>query len=299
MWGRQSYRWSDLDFEANLREGLAVDWPIRYQDIAPWYSYAEKFAGISGEKLGLAQLPDGEFLPPMEMFYLEKEVKARIEKNSPGRRMTIGRVANLSQPTQAQLDGRPLTLPVPPPLRLWLPVWRLFQFPIRHPARRRKTGLLTLRPDSVVTEIVYDDSQQRATGVPGARRRHMQDREYYSRLVFVCASTVASTVVLLNSVSDRFPHGLGNDSGELGHNLMDHHFRVGASGVWEGGLDRYYYGRRANGIYVRDIGNVDADRRDYVRGLVIRVGPAAKAGSGNVSELAFGADFKKRAHPSR
>jgi choline dehydrogenase-like flavoprotein len=292
MWGRQSYRWSDLDFEANLREGIAVDWPIRYADIAPWYSYAEKFAGISGEKLGLPQLPDGEFLPPMEMYYLEKEVRQRIEKTFPGRNMTIGRVANLSKPTQAQYDVGRSPCQFRNRCAMGCPFGGYFSSQSATLPAAAKTGLLTLRPDSVVTEIVYDDSTQRATGVRVRDAVTLQDREYYAKVIFVCASAISSTVVLMNSISDRFPNGLGNDCGELGHNLMDHHFRVGASGVWEGGLDRYYYGRRANGIYIPRYRNVGSDKREYVRGFGYQGGASREGWQRNVSELAFGADFK-------
>ncbi|HEY3900463.1 MAG TPA: GMC family oxidoreductase [Chthoniobacter sp.] len=292
MWGRQSYRWSDLDFEANQREGIAVDWPIRYQDIAPWYSYAERFAGISGEKLGLAQLPDGEFLPPMEMYYLEKEVRQRIEKAFPERTMTIGRVANLSKPTQAQFDVGRSPCQFRNRCAMGCPFGAYFSSQSATLPAAAKTGRLTLRPDSVVTEIVYDDSTQRATGVRVRDAVTLQDREYYAKVIFVCASAISSTVVLMNSVSDRFPNGLGNDSGELGHNLMDHHFRVGASGVWEGGLDRYYYGRRANGIYIPRYRNFGSDKREYVRGFGYQGGASREGWQRNVSELAFGADFK-------
>src|SRR4051812_14669851 len=239
MWGRQSYRWSDIDFEANLRDGIAVDWPIRYADLAPWYSYVEKFAGISGEKLGLPQLPDGEFLPPMEMYFLEKEVRKRIEKQFPGRVMTIGRVANLSKAAEEQTGvGRG-----PCMYRnrcAWgCPFGAYFSTQSSTLPAAAKTGRLTLRPDSVVTEITYDDHAQRATGVRVRDAVTMQDREFFAKVVFVCGSTVSSTALLLNSTSARFPDGLGNDSGQLGRNLMDHHFRTGAQGRWEGGLDRY------------------------------------------------------------
>ena len=293
MWGRQSYRLSDIDFEANAREGIAVDWPIRYADLAPWYSYAEKFAGISGEKLGLPQLPDGEFLPPMEMYFLEKEVRKRIEKQFPGRYLTIGRVANLSKAAEEQIGvGRG-----PCQYRnrcAWgCPFGAYFSTQSSTLPAAAKTGRLTLRPDSVVTEITYDDATQRATGVRVRDAVTMQDREYFAKVVFVCASAISSTALLLNSTSARFPNGLGNDSGQLGRNLMDHHFRTGASGRWEGDRDRYYYGRRANGIYIPRYRNLNGDRRDYVRGF----GYQGSASRGNwqrgVAELSFGEDLKK------
>ncbi len=292
MWGRQSYRLSDLDFEANLREGIAVDWPIRYADIAPWYSYVEKFAGISGEKLGLPQLPDGEFLPPMEMYFLEKEVRKRIEQQFPGRVMTIGRVANLSKAAEEQIGvGRGQCM-----FRnrcAWgCPFGAYFSTQSSTLPAAAKTGRLTLRPDSVVTEITYDDHTQRATGVRVRDAVTLQDREFFAKVIFVCGSTISSTALLLNSTSARFPNGLGNDSDQLGRNLMDHHFRAGAQGRWEGNLDRYYYGRRANGIYIPRYRNLNGDKRDYVRGF----GYQGSASRGNwqraVAELSFGEDLK-------
>ena len=292
MWGRQSYRLSDIDFEANLREDIAVDWPIRYADLAPWYSYAEKFAGISGEKLGLPQLPDGEFLPPMEMYHVEKEVRRRIEKTFPGRVMTIGRVANLSKAAEEQLGiGR-----APCQYRnrcAWgCPFGAYFSTQSSTLPAAAKTGRLTLRPDSVVTEITYDDATQRATGVRVRDAVTMQDREYFAKVVFVCASAISSTALLLNSISARFPNGLGNDSDQLGRNLMDHHLRAGAAGRWEGSLDRYYYGRRPNGIYIPRYRNLNGDKRDYARGF----GYQGSASRGNwqrgVAELSFGEGLK-------
>jgi choline dehydrogenase-like flavoprotein len=292
MWGRQSYRLSDLDFEANLKDGIAVDWPIRYADIAPWYSYVEKFAGISGEKLGLPQLPDGEFLPPMEMYYVEKEVRQRLEKAFPGRVMTIGRVANLSKAAEAQIGVGRGPCMFRNRCALGCPFGAYFSTQSSTLPAAAKTGRLTLRPDSVVTEIVYDDATQRATGVRVRDSVTMEDREFFAKIVFVCASAISSTALLMNSVSDRFPNGLGNDSGELGHNLMDHHFRIGANGVWEGGLDRYYYGRRANGIYIPRYRNIGSDKRDYLRGFGYQGGGSREGWQRNVPEFAFGAEFK-------
>lgn len=293
MWGRQCYRHSDLDFEANLKEGIAVDWPIRYKDIDPWYSYVEKFAGISGEKLGLPQLPDGDFLPPMDMFFLEKEVRKRIEKNFPGRHLTIGRVANLSQATQEQMALGRGTCMYRNRCSLGCPFGAYFSTQAATLPAALRTGRLTLRPESVVREIVYDPDTQRATGVRVRDAETMEDYEFHSKIVFVCASAIASTALLMNSKSERFPNGMGNDSGELGHNLMDHHFRAGASGEWEGDLDRYYYGRRANGIYVPRYRNVGDDKRDYLRGFGYQGGASRSGWERNVAELAFGADFKE------
>lgn len=294
MWGRQSYRLSDIDFEANLRDGIATDWPIRYKDIAPWYSYVEKFVGISGEKLNLPQLPDSEFLPPMEMYVVEKEVRKRIEKNFPGRHMTIGRVANLSEAAKAQLGVGRTSCQYRNKCSLGCPYGAYFSTQSCTLPPAAKTGRLTLRPDSVVTEIVYDENKKRATGVRVIDAVTMQPTEYFAKIVFVCGSALGSTSIMLNSKSNRFPNGLGNDSMQLGHNLMDHHFRTGASGVWDGDLDKYSFGRRANGIYVPRYRNIGTDKRDYLRGFGYQGGAGAgrQGWQRNVAELSFGADYK-------
>ncbi|GAB3798632.1 GMC family oxidoreductase [Spirosoma humi] len=293
MWGRQSYRLSDIDFGANERDGIAVDWPIRYKDVAPWYSYVEKFVGISGEKLNLPQLPDSEFLPPMEMYCVEKEVRKRIEKNFPGRTMTIGRVANLSKAGQAQLGVGRAPCQYRNKCSLGCPYGAYFSTQSCTLPPAAKTGRLTLRPDSVVTEVLYDENKKKATGVRIVDAVTMQPKEYYASIIFVCGSTLGSTSVLLNSKSSRFPNGLGNDSGELGHNLMDHHFRIGASGEWEGDLDKYYIGRRANGIYVPRYRNIGSDKRDYIRGFGYQGGGSRQGWQRNVAEMSFGADYKE------
>ncbi len=294
MWGRQSYRLSDIDFEANLKDGIAVDWPIRYKEIAPWYSYVEKFVGISGEKLNLPQLPDSEFLPPMEMYAVEKEVRKRIEKNFPGRNMTIGRVANLSEAAKAQLGVGRASCQYRNKCSLGCPFGAYFSTQSCTLPPAAKTGRLTLRPDSVVTEIMYDENKKRATGVKVTDAVSLQQTEYFAKIIFVCGSALGSTAVLLNSKSKRYPNGLGNDSGELGHNLMDHHFKIGASGVWDDDLDKYTYGRRANGIYVPRYRNIGKDKRDYIRGFGYQGGAGAgrQGWQRNVAELSFGADYK-------
>jgi choline dehydrogenase-like flavoprotein len=293
MWGRQSYRLSDIDFDANAKDGIAVDWPIRYKDVAPWYSYVEKVVGISGEALNLPQLPDSEFLPPMEMYCVEKEVRKRIEKNFPGRTMTIGRVANLSKAAQAQLGIGRAPCQYRNKCSLGCPYGAYFSTQSCTLPYAAKTGRLTLRPDSVVTEIIYDENQKRATGVRVIDAVTLQAREYFAKVIFVCGSALGSTAIMLNSKSNRFPNGIGNDSEQLGHNLMDHHFRIGASGDWEGDLDKYYIGRRANGIYVPRYRNIGNDKRDYLRGFGYQGGGSRQNWQRNIAELSFGADYKE------
>ncbi|MDT8887706.1 GMC family oxidoreductase [Aquirufa regiilacus] len=292
MWGRQTYRLSDIDFEANLKDGVAVDWPIRYKDIAPWYSYVEKHVGISGEALGLPQLPDSEFLKPMDMYCVEKEVRQRIEKNFPGRNMTIGRVANLSEAKEAQLKIGRSACQYRNKCRLGCPYGAYFSTQSCTLPPAAKTGLLTLRPDSVVSEILFDNAKQKATGVRVIDTVTKDVREYFAKIIFVCGSTVATTALLLNSKSARFQNGLGNDSGELGHNLMDHHFRVGAAGTWEGDEDKYYIGRRANGIYIPRYRNIGNDKRDYLRGFGYQGGGSRQSWNRGVNDMSFGADYK-------
>lgn len=293
MWGRQCYRLSDIDFGANAKEGIAVDWPIRYKDIAPWYSYVEKIAGISGEKLGLPQLPDSDFLPPMEMFCVEKEVRKRIEKNFPGRNMTIGRVANLSEARKEQLSVGRAPCQYRNKCSLGCPYGAYFSTQSCTLPSASKTGNLTLRPDSMVTNLIYDENAKRATGVRVVDAMTLEERIYTAKIIFVNGSTLGSTMIMLNSKSNRFPNGLGNDSEQLGHNLMDHHFRTGANGDWEGDLDKYYYGRRANGIYIPRYRNIGNDKRDYLRGFGYQGRGSREDWKRGIAELSFGADFKE------
>ncbi|RYZ28462.1 MAG: GMC family oxidoreductase [Chitinophagaceae bacterium] len=291
MWGRQSYRWSDFDFEANAKDGIAVDWPIRYKDIEKWYTYAEGFAGISGSKEGLAQLPDGNFLPPMELNCVEKDVAARIKKQYGGKRsMIIGRTANITVPrpeqnrTNCQYRDK-----------CWLgcPFGAYFSTQSATLPAARKTGNLTLRPFSIVTEVIYDKNTKKAKGVRVLDAETNKTYDYFSKIVFLNASTLNTSWILMNSATDVWSGGLGSSSGELGHNLMDHHFRVGASGKAEGYDDKYVYGKRPNGIYVVRYRNLFGDKRDYLRGFGYQ-GSANRQGWGrDVAEMSIGAEFKE------
>ncbi len=290
LWGRQSYRFSDLDFEANVKDGMSIDWPIRYKDIASWYDYVERFAGISGEKEGLSQLPDGEFLPPMEMNCVEEHVRKRITENFSDRIMTIGRAANLTVPHNGrgncQYRNRCIR---------GCPYGAYFSSNASTLPAGYASGNLTLRPFSIVNQIIYDNEKGKATGVRIIDAETNEVIEYYAKVIFSCASAVASTFILLNSKSDRFPNGFGNDSGELGHNLMDHHFKVGASGRVDGYDDKYYKGRRPNGIYVPRFRNVDkaSTQKDYLRGFGYQGRASREDWSRGVAELArFGSGLK-------
>ncbi len=292
LWGRQSYRWSDLDFEANAKDGFGVDWPIRYAEIAPWYDYAEKFAGISGSKDGLPQLPDGEFLPPMEMNCLEQHVKKGIESNFKERNLIIGRVANLTQ----QHNGRGSCQYRNRCIR-GCPFGAYFSSNAATLPAAEKTGNLTLRPFSIVNSIIYDPATKRAKGVRIIDAETNETHEFYSKIIFCNASTLGTTFILMNSKSAAHPNGLGNASGQLGHNLMDHHFRCGASGGTEDFADRYYKGRRANGIYIpryRNLGDKASERKDYVRGFGYQGGASRQGWQSTVAEMRMGAgaEFK-------
>lgn len=287
LWGKQTYRWSDFDFEANAKDGHGIDWPIRYKDLEPWYTYVEKFAGISGEALGLPQLPDSHFLPPMELNCVEKHVKSRIEKNFPGRNMTIGRVAHLTQPHngrgQCQYRNR---------CSRGCPFGAYFSSNAVTLPAANATGNLTIRPFSIVQSVLYDDKKGKATGVRIIDAETSEDMEFSAKIIFVNASALSTAHILMNSVSKRFENGLGNDSGELGHNLMDHTYRVGAIGKVEGFEDTYYKGRRPNGIYIPRYWNIDENSKSdkFLRGFGYQGGAYRGGNAANREE--FGADFK-------
>jgi len=289
MWGRQSYRWSDFDFEANGKEGIGVDWPIRYKDIAPWYDHVEKFAGISGNRDGIPQLPDGQFQPPMDLNCVEKDVAARIKDHYKGQRLlTIGRVANITKPLPGRTNCQYRN-------KCWLgcPFGAYFSTQSSTLPAAMATGNLTLRPFSIVTKVLYDKDSKKAKGVEIGDAETNKTVEYTAKVIFLCASAMNSTWVLLNSATDIWPGGLGSSSGELGHNLMDHHFRIGASGTVEGYEDKYYFGRRPTGFYIPRFRNLFGEKRDYLRGFGYQ-GAASREGWGrNVAELGIGAELKE------
>lgn len=286
LWGRQSYRWSDLDFEANDKDGWAIDWPIRYKDIAPWYEHAEKFAGISGSIEGIPNLPDGHFLPPMDLNWVERDVAASIKKQF-GRHMIIGRVANLTKPipyrTACQFRNR-----------CWegCPFGGYFSTQSSTLPAALRTGNLTVRPQSIVTRILYDKDTQKAKGVEVLDAVTNKTYEFYAKVVFVNASALNSAWVLMNSATDIWEGGLGSSSGELGHNIMDHHYNLGASGEVEGYDDKYFYGRRANGPYIVRFANVGNDKRDYLRGFGYQGGAGRNGWSREIAEMNIGGAYK-------
>ncbi|CAN5137093.1 GMC family oxidoreductase [soil metagenome] len=288
LWGRQSYRLSDLDFEANARDGISVDWPIRYPELAPWYDHVERHAGISGSREGIAHLPDGEFQPAMPLNCGEELVAGRLLKAFNGRRRIIpGRTANLTRalPERSACQYRNAC---------WLgcPYGAYFSTQSSTLPAAMKTGRLTLRPFAIVTEILYDRERGRARGVRVLDAVSDEVTEYTSRVIFLCASALNSTWLLLRSATDVWPDGLGSSSGVLGHNLMDHHFRVGAEGKLDGMEDRYYYGRRPTGFYIPRYRNVSGDRRSYLRGFGYQGSAGRQGWSRAVAELGVGGAFK-------
>jgi choline dehydrogenase-like flavoprotein len=289
MWGRQSYRWSEMDFEANAKDGIAVDWPIRYADVAPWYDYVERHAGISGSRENLPQLPDGQFQPPMPLNCGEELVANKLKTLFDGRRrLIIGRTANLTRTLKGRGQCQHRNA-------CWLgcPYGAYFSTQSSTLPAALLTGRLTLKPFSIVSEVLYDKDRKRATGVRVTDAQTLQTTDYRAKVVFLCASTINSTWLLLRSATDVWPGGLGSSSGELGHNLMDHHFRLGAEGKLEGLDDKSYYGRRPTGFYIPRYRNVAGDKRDYLRGFGYQGGAGRDGWSRAVAELGVGAQFKE------
>jgi choline dehydrogenase-like flavoprotein len=287
LWGRQSYRLSDLDFEANSREGIAIDWPIRYKDIAPWYDHVERHAGIAGSRERLSQLPDGQFQPAMPLNCVEEIVAGRVAAKFPGRRIIPGRVANLTQnlPGRGACQYRNAC---------WLgcPFGAYFSTQSSTLPPAKATGRLTLKTFAIVTDLVYDRDRKRARSVRVIDAATGQTTEYSAPVIFLCASALNSTWILMRSATDVWPGGLGSSSGELGHNLMDHHFRAGADGDFAGHEDRYVYGRRPTGFYIPRYRNLAGERREYLRGFGYQGSASRQGWERAVAELGVGAAFK-------
>jgi choline dehydrogenase-like flavoprotein len=289
MWGRQSYRWADLDFEANAKDGIGIDWPVRYNEIKPWYDYVERFAGISGNKDGIPHLPDGEFMPPMEFTCVEKEGATKMRDHYKGQRhLIIGRVANITQPLPGRTNCQYRN-------KCWLgcPFGAYFSTQSSTLPAASATGKLTLKTDAIVTKILYDKDKKRATGVEVLDANTNQTTEYKAKIVFLNASTLNSAWILMNSATDVWPDGLGSSSGELGHNLMDHHLGVGASGRIDGYEDKYYYGRRPNGFYIPRFRNMNGEKRDYIRGFGYQGSGSRQGYNRNIAELNIGVELKE------
>ena len=293
MWGRQSYRLSDFDFEANAKDGIAVDWPIRYKDLAPWYDYVEEFIGVSGENLGLPQLPDGKFLKAMELNCVEDVLKSKVAENYDDRLITVGRTAHITEGTKPGL-GRSNCQYRNRCMR-GCPFGAYFSSNSSTLPTAEATGNMTLRPNSVVHEVIYDADKKRATGVRITDTETKEVLEFNAKVIFLCASTVASTSILMQSKSERFPNGMGNDSDALGRNMMDHHLGVGAYASYDGFEDKYYTGRRPNGMYIPRFRNLGGktNSNDFIRGYGYQGGARRGSWTETVQELAYGKGFKE------
>lgn len=288
-WARQSYRWSEQDFRANQQDGSGIPWPVDYKDIAPWYSHVEKFIGVSGNKEGLAQLPDGEFQKPMPWFSLETTIKDRLSKKAPDLTLTNARVALLTE----DLPGR-AACHYCGPCHNGCSTGSFFSSQSSTLPAARATGNLTLKPDSVVTRLEVDNDSGKISRVLVVNSKTGQREAYTAKLVFLCASTVASTQLMLNSTSEKFPNGLANSSGALGHYLMDHPLGLGALGIFLDHMDSYYFGTRPNGLYIprfRNVGKQDDDL-DFIRGYGYQTETFRTDWSTNFNSKGFGADLK-------
>ncbi len=291
MWGRHSYRWSDLDFEANAKDGIAVDWPVRYKDIAPWYDRVEEYIGVSGENLGLSQLPDGKFEPMMQLNCVEQHFREQVAEQFNGRVVTAGRVAHIT--SDKKYDGRSKCQFRNRCIR-GCPFGGYFSSVSSTLPAAERTGNMTLRANSIVHEVIYDAATGKASGVKVIDRETKESMVFNAKIVFLCASSMASSAILMQSKSERFPNGLGNDSDQLGRNIMDHQLGVGANGTFDGFEDKYYKGRKPNGVYIPRFRNLDTDtKKDYLRGFGYQGGASRGNWEEAIAEHAFGKDLKE------
>ncbi|WP_206484006.1 GMC family oxidoreductase [Thalassotalea sp. G2M2-11] len=293
-WGRQCLRLSDIDFNANLNDNHGVDWPVRYKDIAPWYDKVEQFIGVIGEPLNLEQLPDGQFLPPMPLNCVEKDFKNVLQQHFDDRHLTIGRVAHLTG--DKHFTGRSNCTYRNRCMR-GCPTGSYFSSNSSTLPAAQRTGNMTLRSDAIVSEIIYDAQSQLATGVKVIDAHSHQQQIFYANIIFCCASTIATTALLLQSTSKRFPNGLGNDSGQLGHNLMDHHFRIGATATVEKFNHLVDQGRRPVGFHIPRFRNVPSTAHqqeavNFLRGYGYQGYATRSDWRRGFKEMSFGADMK-------
>jgi choline dehydrogenase-like flavoprotein len=285
LWARLSFRWSDLDFEANLKDGYGVDWPIRYKELSPWYDYVERFVGISGKAEGLPQLPDSQFQSPMEMNCVESDIKEKIEKQFPGRKLIHGRVANLTQPINGRNACQFRNL-----CHRGCPYGAYFSTQSSTLPAAMKTGNFELKTGMIVNRVIFDEQTQKAKGVEVIDRESGKTYEYFAKIIFLNASTVATTFLLLNSTSKKFPNGLGNDHDIVGRFLMDHHKSGGVNADIDGFTDKYYYGRRPTGLYLPRFRNINEKHPDFIRGYGCQAG-GSRSSLRNTTE-GLGAEWK-------
>lgn len=294
LWGRQSYRFSDLNFSENKLDGHGTDWPIRYADLSPWYDYVEEFVGVSGNQDGVEVLPDGNFLKPMEMNCLEKAVSSRISENYSKRKMIIGRCAHLTETKKVHEELGRGSCQYRNQCTRGCSFGAYFSSQSATLPAAERTGNMTLVNNKIVHKLMYDADTQRVTGVEVIDQHTQEKSRYYARVVFMCASTLGSTQILLNSTSKHFPNGLGNSSGTLGHYLMDHNIGGGAIGISNEFQDSYYSGRRPNGIYIPRFQNIDGDKRDYLRGFGFQGGASRTDWAKQAQSAGYGESLKQR-----
>jgi len=292
MWARQSYRWSELDFQANAKDGHGVDWPIRYPDLAPWYSHVERHVGISGQSENMDILPDSEFLPAFEFNTVEKAMKTRFDASFAPARMIMGRCAHLTQPSPAHLEQGRGSCQARNMCQRGCSFGAYFSTQSSTLPAAVATGRLRIATNAIVHSVLYDPKTNRATGVRVIDSETMQVREYRAKVVFLCASTLGSTQVLLNSTSPSFPTGLGNSSGVLGHYLMDHLYGAGASGRIDGFEEDFYSGRRPTGPYIPRFRNVSSQQTDFLRGYSLSGGATREGWQAQARKGGFGKDYK-------
>jgi choline dehydrogenase-like flavoprotein len=292
LWARQTQRWSKYDFEGPARDGFAVDWPIRYDDIAPWYSYVEKFAGIAGNKDGLDTLPDGEFLPPWEMNCVEKEIQKKIMDGYPDRNVVIGRCAHLTKPNPIHLEQGRGQCQARNLCDRGCPFGGYFSSNSSTIPWANKTGNLTLQPNSVVHSVIYNDNKGKATGVRVIDSQTKKSTEYFAKIIFINAACLNTNLILLNSISKRFPKGLGNDNGLLGKYMAFHNYRGKITAAIEGPLDKYYYGRRPTAVMMPNFRNVHKQETDFLRGYMTFFTANRETGIPNATGSTIGGSYK-------
>jgi len=287
LWARLSFRLSPIDFEANAKDGYGVEWPLTYDEIAPWYDYVEKYIGVTGRKEGLKQLPDGQFMPPMDLNCVEEHMRDSIKKNF-NRTLTIARAAHLTKPLNGRGPCQYRNM-----CETGCPYGAYFSsVSVTLPAAQA-TGNMTFRPHAIVHSVIYDEEKRKATGVRIIDAQSKETKEYFADLVFLCAGTLPSTQIMLNSKTDSFPDGLANSSGQLGHNIMDHFF-YGMYAEVDGFEDGYYNGHRPIGFYIPRFHNIDDKHPDFLRGYAFQGAGIRQGWSRGIQEEGFGADFKNQ-----
>lgn len=293
LWSKHTFRYSDYDFEANAKDGVGIDWPIRYKDIAPWYDHVEKYIGVAGRRDGIPQLPDGEFLPPWKMNAFEEYLTDKIKAKYPERQMITSRMAILTKPHngRGQCQNRNLC-------HRGCMFGAFYSSNVAALPDAAKTGNLTMRPFSIVEKLIYDNKTNHVKGVAVVDQETGEYMEFYSKIVFMNASTLGTTQILLNSTSNEFPDGIANSSGVLGHYLMDHHAGIGANGSYEGLMDSFYYGQKPASVYIPRFRNVQRNDQDYIRGFTFENYTSRQNWTRGFHQPGIGAEWKESlTHP--